>query len=630
MRKSFLLIPALALALASCSSDEPLGGNSTQVISDGTTDYLYFAITNPGEGTRAEIGGHDIDNDFQDGTDAESKASSVRFFFFYSSGNAAMVNTVETSGVPAQVSYLDWQAYEEVTPPTGETVEAAYKGLLTLNVPKGLEKPTQVVAIVNPTTDVLGLTNPSLSDLTAVTHNYAPLTDPANTTGALSCAVADKFLMSNSVWVDPNNSNELLHSTAIDPVTQMFDTEEAALANPVIIYVERVAARVDLSIWADQISEEEKSQLGLTGFVFDTGVKVNENPIYVQFLNWGVTSTPTDSYLVKNVNTDWTTQSLFGYGDTNSSRQWTVPSLHRSFWAVDPQQTTNDYSGYNFLSYNDINASLPQNGSSSSTMGSSKITSTLYTQEHASPYDTSNAPERPTDVIITGKLYEIQTVDGQKRADECQLAEWNHVRMAPSAVLEAIAGQLPLYKTGDTSITGEALETYHIKAADLTFETQFDFSSQNAITNPGGYYVYVTLSEQGAKNTWYDRSQLSEGSDSQTYDSYNADGVGATGSVANFIESKNFGDIMVWNAGKTYYYFEIRHLGEEGSVGYYGVVRNHIYDAQVKSIFGLGTPVWDPTEPIVPEKPNGDNNLMSAQINILQWRIVTQGYNLEW
>ena len=61
-----------------------------------------------------------------------------------------------------------------------------------------------------------------------------------------------------------------------------------------------------------------------------------------------------------------------------------------------------------------------------------------------------------------------------------------------------------------------------------------------------------------------------------------------------------------------------------------GVVRNHIYETNITKIAGLGTPVYDPTKTIYPEKPENNDHFIAAQINILSWRVVKNDYELEW
>ena len=84
------------------------------------------------------------------------------------------------------------------------------------------------------------------------------------------------------------------------------------------------------------------------------------------------------------------------------------------------------------------------------------------------------------------------------------------------------------------------------------------------------------------------------------------------------------GQFMMYTDGKCYFWTAIEHFGEEGETGSIGVVRNHIYKLNLTAIQGLGTPVVDPTEPIIPEKPSDDNSYLAARINILSWKIVNQ------
>lgn len=80
-----------------------------------------------------------------------------------------------------------------------------------------------------------------------------------------------------------------------------------------------------------------------------------------------------------------------------------------------------------------------------------------------------------------------------------------------------------------------------------------------------------------------------------------------------------------WRDGKTYYYLDLKHLNVNPDAdanktkGGYGVVRNHIYEVELNTIFGLGTPVLIPDEEIeiIPQKPTPDAFYLGARINIL-------------
>lgn len=86
--------------------------------------------------------------------------------------------------------------------------------------------------------------------------------------------------------------------------------------------------------------------------------------------------------------------------------------------------------------------------------------------------------------------------------------------------------------------------------------------------------------------------------------------------------------------GKCYYFVNIDQSSVAGAGvkahTYDGVVRNHIYDLTLNSIKGIGTPVFDPKDVIIPDRPK-DEELwyLSARVNVLAWRLVKQTVDFE-
>ena len=81
-----------------------------------------------------------------------------------------------------------------------------------------------------------------------------------------------------------------------------------------------------------------------------------------------------------------------------------------------------------------------------------------------------------------------------------------------------------------------------------------------------------------------------------------------------------------WTNGQAYFFVPIEHFGD--SPQNIGVVRNHYYQLAINAISGLGTPVYDPTEEIIPEKLEEEEYFVAAQIQILKWKIVSQQVSL--
>lgn len=82
--------------------------------------------------------------------------------------------------------------------------------------------------------------------------------------------------------------------------------------------------------------------------------------------------------------------------------------------------------------------------------------------------------------------------------------------------------------------------------------------------------------------------------------------------------------------GKAYYFIPIRHLGTDPTkVGYYGIVRNHVYSINIQNMYGFGTPVFDPSKVIDPTIPSNDATYLAARINVLSWRVVKYNADLD-
>ena len=81
--------------------------------------------------------------------------------------------------------------------------------------------------------------------------------------------------------------------------------------------------------------------------------------------------------------------------------------------------------------------------------------------------------------------------------------------------------------------------------------------------------------------------------------------------------------------GATYYYTPIKHLGEAGKLGEYGIVRNHSYQVTIQNIKGFGTPVYDPNKEIDPMIPSDENTYLAASVKVLSWRVVSSKVDLD-
>lgn len=567
MKKIFILLPVFmaAVLVAGCSMKTELGSGS-----NGETAMNYLSVnlvTAPGTGTRAYG-----DDDFEDGNSDENTVQSVRFYFFDEAGNAA---SVKKNGD----TYQNWYDWIPESASNGEkpNVEKILDATLIIETPNEDKLPAYVVAVINPVKD-MG-TYDSLDDMRVDARTDLDVTDK-------------NFVMSNSVYALSDGSTTM---DAVSVEGKLYNTREAALANPVTIYVERVLAKVSLT------TDIQGKTLANGTVIYPAGT--SENPqqydgkdIYVKFLGWNVTATADKSYLVKKINPSWRS-NLFGSDD----QPWNYYLYFRSFWAINP-----DGLNYGYTIFNESNGngdtSLPLADELGFTTNGDKPNYT-YVRENAAKDTYGANTETPTKVIIAAQLVD-------ENGSPIELAEYAGVKYTIDGLKTIIANSASLYKRET-----EASTYTKIEAKDIEFKTATDV---NLAGETGRYYVYAQLTEAAENYTSWVNSEYSESHG------------GIDANVANEALIA-LGHAKIWKEGYTYYYFDIRHLGEvEGEPGYVGVVRNHLYNSRLTSLVGLGTPVYDPGETIYPEKPEEDDTYIAAEIKILSWRVVSNDIELEW
>lgn len=576
MRK-LILLPCIGLILASCSTDK--NNYPDEPVSESNS-FLSVSLVTAKTNTRA--------TDYEDGTPQENNINTIRFYFFDVEGNATPVFKESMNGT--YLSYIDWQpiASDESTENVpGQTVEKIVKATLGINMPETAQLPALVLAVINPTSSLLSLQgNPSLATLRSIVADY--------NTGLTS----NNFVISNSVYADGGST---IDATVIDSDCYGTTADEAE-QNPLIIYVERVLARLDLSI-----NIEGGIELPAGGYIYPANDKAyslggQEQNVYVKFLGWNVTSTPNASRLIKNIDPQWP-DDLFG-----NLEIWNSDNYHRSFWAVNPPD---DQFGFLFGAYEGTPNAETGNymPASQYDIPGPNTTAKTYIQENAAEYskmEDGTGSANSSKVILAAQLVD-------QSGEPISMALWANRYYTPEGVVNAISNSLNLYNV--TTANGQTSYT-KITPEDLEFLSAKEVYGDELPDDVRSYYVYVQLTEDAEKLTW----TLGNDSNAPVY---------TTQQVNSYIINRtNY--ILLWDQGRTYYYFDIRHLGNEGFPGYYGVVRNHIYAANVTSVAGLGTPVYDPDEIIYPEVPTHDNSVLTTQIRVLQWRIVAQDYNIKW
>lgn len=584
--KKFLFL-AMAFGLAACSVDE---ANDVKSGTDGNgiQQYLSVNLVPAPVNTRAEgetqIGDPD-DAIYEEGYTEENTVKAVRFYFFDEEGKAA---AVKADGK----NYFDWAENIESDGDNMPNVEKLLQAVVVIETPEGDKLPAKIAAVINPATEELGDDELSLEDLRKRTKDYV---------AAISATTNSGFVMMNAVYA--NGATEV---TATDVTSKNYaPSPEAAKANPVNIYVERNVAKVrvkfddSFGVTADNhriaLKDKDGNDIKVT-------VDGEEKQVYLELGNWNLTAYTDKGYLSKHIEAEkWSTAVPFA--------NWNWAPYFRSYWAVNTDEAEQKWISYNAIA------------DGGQDYGSTDNKNIIYTNENAPQTKVEDSTKASsyadfTKVIIAGTLVDEdgEPVDITRYAGIMSAGESNLVK---AMLTNLTTGNSMIYtETDDDSFRS-------LGEKDVKFVTAVKVEqAEEAEDDEGGrYYVYLQLTEDAAKLNW------SRTDNKDTYE----DNLFANDAAVNQYLIDNLGKAQVYNGGLTYYYFPIRHLAtEETSTGYYGVVRNHIYDCNITELVGLGTPVYDPEETIYPEHPSEDDTYIAARINILSWRLVSQDTELKW
>ena len=576
---SSVLASALMLTVASCSSDDVAGGDSHN--DKGATSFLAVNIENvgsaPASRSYAQGGGT-----YEDGTADESKITNVRFYFFNGDGTPYLL---ANNGV----NYLEKEVKTDGAD-HDHTAETKTKAVLVL---EGETKavPASVIAVVNPKV----LDNTTLKSGTITLSELR-----TSATGSKFYDETNGFVMSNSVY---ESAGQDVCSTPV--ANSVFATAEDATKNPVDIYVERVNAKVNAKIDATYKRDGETTPAWTTnaegkyqievGSIDVTTYDENTNaiptttkyPVYAVVQGWQLADADGKAELCKQINTSW-------YAGELGISPWTTSDYHRCFWSKSVPITSGQQGGVNRPvnhAFKDITLSLSDAFSPTP----------VYTLPNTPDKVVKNPKTSVNDLtklIVAANLVYKDKNDNYKPAQVCQYRGLTY--LGEEAVKKQIVGGFARYfkKSGDVYKS--------IEASDIAFKTVPGSSEVK------DYEVVATLAdnvgELFVKN-------------GETYNPVKKD-------VVNAALAKEEAQVRSTD-GATYYYTPIKHLGDAGKLGEYGIVRNHSYQVTIQNIKGFGTPVYDPDKEIDPMIPSDENTYLAASIKVLSWRVVSSKVDLD-
>lgn len=448
-----------------------------------------------------------------------------------------------------------------------QTIEQISKSVLIIDGEND-EDPSTVVAVINPQTLAPELSVGSLS-LSALRKQLAKTYFTTENT---------EFVMSNSVY--ENSSNTEFCETAL--TGHIASSAEAAEKTPVDIYVERVAAKVTADVsknndWTLDTTNKYRHSVG--SFTDGNGTKYD---VYAVVEGWGLADESTTAPLFKNkLDASWTDTTL-------GIAPWTTEDYHRSFWELN-LANTND----NPLKNQAFNAYTTEFGSTHPIYTLPNTPETKLATSDDALYNNSL-----TKILVAAKLV-YKDGNDYKPAEICTYKGVKY--LGETSVLTVIANEFKdqLF----TKPTQDGRDVYMgITPADLEFDAQ----------STAGVKEYQVVAKLKEGTTYYKKSGTAY--------------VEATDDDKKVVSLE---PADVRKEGMAYYYTTIHHLGSNGTLGEYGVVRNHVYKITIGNIAGFGTPVYDPTKVIDPQLPSDSKSYLAARINVLSWRVVTSTVDLD-
>lgn len=558
-KTKYLALAFAALTLGACTSDDVVstGGGKD----DGNaTGYLSFAINLPTMSGNTRAGWGDETGVFDDGEESEYAVRDARVYFINSEGTIIQTST----------PVLSWTG----TPSDQNVTKVS--AVVTLESP--LTDPASVLVVLNPS-----------SKLPAVTDDETKYSDfnIAITTAATdfctinpTSKIAENIMMTNAPIVEDDTSEE---ASAGDKIVQTLvpitaddikTTEEASVAAPVTVYVERVLAKVTVS------------STGFTG----------PDDATFSVVGWEIDNTNTTTYPVRNTgfyaedSKDFLEDSKWALSDVNRF-YGTATNPVRTYFAEDPNYSSNG----TFTWDSDGNgATLKENQPGYCLENTFDLTRQIGTQATRVLLKASYAPKMKSgESSFTGALAGYTA--GEKFFIMGSQPATLYSAQELAKIIETEVVKDDLYDLTISQGKIPDVDEAKLKAAVATNKLQItaDLFKEGVVTGNADAFSELTdalmIKVYDPRATYYE------------------------------IPIKHFGDALTpWTTGSY-------GTNEKAYLGRYGVVRNNWYEINIKSVSGPGDPV--------PPTPDGgqidkDTRYISFTINILSWAKRSQDVHL--
>ena len=409
--------------------------------------------------------------------------------------------------------------------------------------------------------------------------------------------VSKEFLMTTSVYLN----SDVVNTTTIG-TENICETQSEAYKKAIAIYIERAAAKVEVTSgnedgsWlfsVEPTSEDEKNDANKEADIVVDGVLT---PAYVKILGWTINNYNTEGYLVKKIDAD--AEAPF--------QSWNNANDFRSYWAWD---TNYSYTGATTIEEHQkalATKSFAEAIKVSENENRKDAYDYMYCYEHAKAKGSDNVVEgrsaavaypNVTTVLVAGQILLSKDAETSET-----LYKYNGIYYREVAYKSMVASFLRKYKTDNGDIMEEA--DWTIELAKKKNGSNFTF----------GITIKVA---KGTEATLLDETEINKEVAAMFVSSLNT----TTGKTEIHTE--------VFTNGYCYYQIPIEHLSSNSETPLYGVIRNHWYRLNIKSVAHVGEPVEDPEKPLpeIPEKETA--YYLAAELHVLSWHVVNQDVTLE-
>ena len=397
------------------------------------------------------------------------------------------------------------------------------------------------------------------------------------------------FRMTSSTYMSASGTERC---ELIIPGEYVWTTEEDAKNHPMPVYVERLAAKVNV------VQPTSGTTFQVPAVTQYPGIKTR-----VEILGWGLNAVNKSAYSFKKIDTGWS----FNWSGVN----WNEPAKYRCHWAKDPN--------YDGGTYPYDAKALALAGASSCSLEYRKW-SELSGNFSTEAQKTIN-PQYCLENTADGSILRIS-----RSANE----------LYPRMTHVLVKAKLSFTVGSGLSAAGDV--------AGYTTET--DFYRYKGVFYTGNNIMSAVLADRAAAGDPlykdYTRTAAADASDFtliHTYGEnlypavksgvtlYDKTGTAVSADVLQNVKIDGFKD------GQFYYKIPIEHLtaapatpGSTYETAQYGVVRNHNYTVKISDdLKGIGTGVWVVNEPIVPVTLDSDY-VVSVHVTVAPWKEFTSRF----